>query len=78
MMDNLSTGLLHNEGTISDDGKVITNRGEGLDASTQKPYKLRTVTTILDHDHFKLEWFRINDDGKEENVVRMTHARKMP
>ena len=28
MIDNLSTGLMHNEGSISEDGKVITNVGE--------------------------------------------------
>lgn len=69
---------MHNEGTISDDGKVINNQGEHLDPSTQKPYKLRTVTTILDHDHFTLEWFHIKDGGQEEKVVSMTHTRKMP
>ena len=77
-LDNLSTGLMHNEGTISDDGTVITNLGEGFDHSTQKSYTLRTVTTISDHDHFTLEWFRINDGGKAEKVVSMTHTRKMP
>jgi Protein of unknown function (DUF1579) len=76
MMDTLSTGLMHNEGSISDDGKVITNLGEGHDPSTNKPYKLRTVTTIVDIDHFTLEWFRINDGGKEEKVVSMVHTRK--
>jgi hypothetical protein len=77
-LDNLSTGLMHNEGTVSDDGSIITNQGEGFDSSTQKPYKLRTVTTITDHDHFTLEWYRINDGAKEEKVVSMTHTRKMP
>src|SRR5271166_1062039 len=76
MMDNLSTGLLHNEGSISEDGKVITNLGGSLDPLTGKPYKLRTVTTIVDRDHFTLEWFRANDGGKEDRVVSMAHARK--
>jgi Protein of unknown function (DUF1579) len=76
MIDNLSTSLLHNEGSVSNDGKVLTNLGEGLDPSTNKPYKLRTVTTILDPDHFTLEWFRAVDGGKEEKVVSMAHTRK--
>jgi Protein of unknown function (DUF1579) len=38
--------------------------------------KFRTVTTIVDNDHFTLEWFRINDAGKEEKVVSMAHTRK--
>jgi hypothetical protein len=75
MMDNLSTGLLHNEGTISEDGKVITNRGESYDAQG-KPYKLRTVTTIVDHDHFTLEWYRGGEESNESRVVSMSHTRK--
>jgi hypothetical protein len=38
----------------------------------------RTVTTIVDNDHFTLEWFRTNDGGKEEKVVSMAHSRKKP
>ncbi len=76
MLDNMGTGVLHNEGTVSEDGKVITNTGESLDPQTRKPYKLRTVTTIIDHDNFTLEWFRVDDGGKESKVVSMTHARK--
>jgi hypothetical protein len=76
MLDNLGTSVLHNEGTVSDDGKVITNTGESRDPQTGKPYKLRTVTTIIDHDNFTLEWFRVDDGGKEAKVVAMSHARK--
>jgi hypothetical protein len=76
MMDTLSTGLLHNEGTISDDGNVITNLGESRDTATGKTSKLRTVTTIVDHDHFTLEWFRVGDGGTEQRVVTMSHTRK--
>ena len=76
MIDTMGTSVLHNEGTVSDDGKVITNSGEPLDPQTGKPYKLRTVTTIIDHDNFTLEWFRVDDAGKEAKVVSMSHTRK--
>jgi hypothetical protein len=75
-LDNLSTGVMHNEGSISEDGKVITNLGKSLDPATGKPYKLRTVTTIVDHDHFTLEWFGTEDGGKESRVVSMSHTRR--
>jgi hypothetical protein len=78
MIDNLSTSLMHNEGSISDDGKVITNIGGSEDPITRKPYKLRTVTTIVDHDHFTLEWFRTDAGAGEERVVGMSHTRKKP
>jgi hypothetical protein len=75
-LDNLSTGVMHNEGSISEDGRVITNFGKSRDPATGKPYKLRTVTTIVDHDHFTLEWFGTEDGGKESRVVSMSHTRK--
>jgi Protein of unknown function (DUF1579) len=76
MMDTMGTGVLHNEGTVSDDGKVITNSGESRDPQTGKPYKLRTVTTIVDDDNFVIEWFGTEDGGKEAKVVTLTHKRK--
>lgn len=75
MIDSRSTGVRHNEGSISDDGKVITNFSEGRDPATGKPYKLRTVTTIVDPGHFTLEWFQTEEGGKEKRVVGMTHTR---
>jgi hypothetical protein len=76
MLDTMGTGVLHNEGTVSDDGKVFTNSSEPIDPETRKPYKLRTVTTIIDQDNFTLEWFRVDDGGKDSKVVSMTHTRK--
>jgi hypothetical protein len=76
MMDNLGTGVIHNEGSISKDGKVITNEGESLDHATGKNTKLRTVTTIVDQDHYTLEWFKPGADGKEEKLVSMMHTRR--
>jgi hypothetical protein len=75
-LDNMSTGIMHNEGSISEDGRVITNLGKSLDPATDKPYKLRTVTTVVDHDHFTLEWFGTEEGGKEAKVVTMSHTRK--
>jgi Protein of unknown function (DUF1579) len=75
-LDNMSTGIMHNEGSISEDGNVITNVGKSLDPATGKPYKLRTVTTVVDHDHFTLEWYGTEEGGKEAKVVSMSHTRK--
>jgi hypothetical protein len=76
MMDTMSTSVLHNEGEISEDGKVITNVGDSRDPRTKKPYKLRTVYTIADRDHFTIEWFRADEGAADEKVVTLTHARK--
>jgi hypothetical protein len=74
-MDTMSTSVLHNEGEISADGKVITNVGEAWDPRTRKPYKLRTVYTITDPDHFTLEWYHIEEGVADEKVVTMSHSR---
>jgi hypothetical protein len=76
MMDTNGTGLIHNEGTVSEDGKVITNLGESLDPQSGKPYKLRTVTTIVDRDSFTIDWYGTEEGGKEAKTVTLTHKRK--
>lgn len=75
-MDNMETGVLHNEGTISDDGKVITCVGDRTDPMTGKVNKMRTVTTIIDNDRYTAEWFMTSAEGKEDKIVTMTHTRK--
>lgn len=67
---------LHTEGTLTDDGKVLTLRGESVDGFTGRPAKLRTVTTVRDHDYYMLEWFVTDKSGKEGRQVVLTHTRK--
>ena len=43
---------------------------------TGKRGKIRTVTTIVDPDHYTLEWFLIGDDGKGQKVVTLSHTRQ--
>jgi Protein of unknown function (DUF1579) len=74
--DNMDTGVLHTEGAISDDEKVITNVGERTDPMTGKSGRLRTVTTITDKDHYTVEWFLTGTDGKEQKTVTLIHTRK--
>ena len=76
MLQNLHTGVLHTEGTFSEDDKVITNYGESLDPMSGKTYKLKTVTTFRDSDHFTLEWFKVGAAAKEERTVSMSHTRR--
>ena len=77
-MDNAETGVLHTEGTISQDEKTITNIGDRTDPMSGQTRRLRTVTTIIDKDHYTLEWFLMDDDGKEQKTVTMNHTRRKP
>ena len=76
MFDNLGTSVRHNEGTVSDDGKVFTNSSEAARFPRPESRTSCTVTTIIDEDNFTLEWFRSDDGGKEAKVVAMSHTRK--
>jgi hypothetical protein len=75
-LDNLDTGVMHNEGTISADGKTLSMRGDRTDPMTGQTGKMRTVTTIADKDHYTLEWYMVGADGKEEKTVTLVHTRK--
>ena len=75
-MDNMDTGVLYTEGTMSADGKVITNVGIRTDPITGESKKLRIVTTLTDKNHYTVEWFQPDSEGKEEKRVTMIHTRK--
>ena len=75
-MDSMDTGVMHNEGSLSDDGKTLTQIGDRVDPQTGKSSKIRTVTTFTDDDHYLLEWYLPGEDGKEERAVILKHARK--
>jgi hypothetical protein len=77
-LDNMDTGVMHNEGTISADGKTLSMRGDRTDPMTGQTGKMRTVTTITDKDHYTLEWYMVAPDGKEEKTVTLVHTRKKP
>jgi hypothetical protein len=75
-LDNLEGGAMYNQGALSDDGKVLTQVGDRVDSKTGKAGKIRTVTTFEDKDHYTLEWYLPDDDGKEEKAVTLRHTRK--
>jgi hypothetical protein len=75
-MSSQSGGALFNEGVDSDGGKEWKLSGPFLDPQTKKPTTLRTVYTFEDADHFTLDWFMPEAEGKEARVVHITHVRR--
>jgi Protein of unknown function (DUF1579) len=75
-MDNMDTGVLYTEGTLSEDGKVITNVGERTDPVTGEKKGIRTVTTFVDKDHYTVEWFQPYREGNDQKVVTMILTRR--
>lgn len=75
-MDNMDTGVLSAEGSISEGGKLITLVGDRTDPLTGKTSRLRIAITLTDQDHYNVEWFQTGENGKEERVVAMEHTRR--
>jgi hypothetical protein len=75
-LESTHTDVMHNEGTISEDGRTITCLGTGIDLAAGKEAKVRTVTTILDRDTFTLEMSYADFEGKGTKTVTLTHKRK--
>ena len=74
-VDNMTTGLMTGKGTPDKSGKVITYVSEFMDPMTGKRVKEKDVSTIIDNDHHKSEFYRINGD-KEVKVMEITYTRK--
>ncbi|MDG3003211.1 DUF1579 family protein [Paludisphaera mucosa] len=77
-MDSMDTAVMHNEGSLSDDGRTITCVGERLDREDGRSRPLRTVYTLTDADHFTLSWYTTDSTGKEEKAVELVHTRRAP
>lgn len=70
------THTMQLQGTTPKNGEAFTLTGDTIDTATKKPVKMRTVTTITDHDHYKLEWFMTRQGEKEERTVVLDHTRR--
>lgn len=55
--DSQSTAMSWMTGTADASGKVLTLTGEMTDAETGKKAKMRSVTTIVSKDEYKMEFF---------------------
>jgi uncharacterized protein DUF1579 len=75
-MTNRDGGALKNEGESLSGGKEWKLSGPFIDPQTRKPTRLRTVYTFQDADHFTLDWFTPEADGKELRGVHITHTRR--
>ena len=77
MMDTMGTGVHAQRGDrVRRRQTVSPTEGVTRDPATGKPYKLRTVTTIVDRDNFVIEWYGTEEGGKEAKTVTLTHKRK--
>jgi hypothetical protein len=75
-MDNMSTTIMTNTGTVDASGKVFTFSGEHFCPLTESTFKNRDVLTIDGPDKHHLEMYRLMPDGKEMKMFEMHLTRK--
>ena len=73
--DSTSTNVLMETGTYDAATKTFTMKGEFTDPTTSKTVKTRTLTKMVDTDHYTMQFFRTMADGKETKVMEITSSR---
>ena len=73
-MDNMGTMIMHSEGKLGGTPKALTLVAEYVDPMTGKPTTAKMVTTILDDDRHKFEYFAPGPDGKYVLAMEMIYT----
>lgn len=74
-MDNMSTHLYTEEGTLDTAGKVLTTTSQHPDPLTGKMVKGRSTNTLVDKDTYVVEMYEPGPDGKEALTLQLTYRR---
>ena len=75
-VDSMGTGIMVMRGSCSDDGRVITLKGEHVDPATRERIKIRSVTSFADDDHFRVEMWNRMPGGAEFKSMELSYTRK--
>jgi hypothetical protein len=74
-MNSMHPGVLHNKGKMSKGGNRLEFIGRRADPTTHAFGSMRTVWTVLDRDHFIIEWFFRPNKRKEQPSVKLVFSR---
>jgi hypothetical protein len=74
-IDSMSTGIYCFEGTVSSDGKTITQENS-YDDPVRGPMIWRSISRFVDDNTLEYEMYMIPKSGKEEKMMEMTVSRK--
>jgi hypothetical protein len=75
-LDNMGTMIMTMAGTLDDSGKVLKMVSEYVDPMTRKPTKAKTITTIINKNEHKFEYFSPGPDGKYFKAMEMDYKRR--
>ncbi|HEY6563569.1 MAG TPA: DUF1579 domain-containing protein [Pirellulaceae bacterium] len=74
-IDNACTTMQLDRGQVDARGKIWEMKSEVLCPQTRQPYKKRSVITLTDHDHHRLEMFMTGPDGAEMKTMEINYER---
>jgi hypothetical protein len=74
-IDNASTTMQNETGAVDSSGKVWEMRGEMVCAQTKQNFVKRSVITLQDNDHHKMEMYFTGPDGKEMKTMEIHYER---
>ena len=73
-IDNVSSIMQNETGAVDESGKVWTMRGEMPDPQTAEPITKRSVITLQDDDHHRMEMY-FSKDGQEFKGMEIEYTR---
>ena len=74
-IDNMSTGLMHSEGTYDAATKTFSYASECPDVLTGKYARSRTLVKLVDADHLTMQTFKAGADGKDFLTMQLDYVR---
>ncbi len=74
-IDNMGTGIVTSEGKYDAAQKTFTYKTEMPDVVRGEYVKWRMVETVVDKDHWRLEMYGPNPEGKEEKMMELNYSR---
>ena len=75
-IDSASPFMQNESGDIDQSGKVWTMIGQMTDPQSGQPMQKRSVITLEDDDHHRMEMFFQGPDGKESKAMVIEYTRK--
>lgn len=74
-IDNLGTGVLYSEGAYDAATRTFSYSGQGPDVLQGKYVKTRNVEKWVDADHWRMESFSTDANGKEQKSMEILYTR---
>jgi hypothetical protein len=75
-IDTASTVMQSETGDVDDSGKVWTMMGEMDNPQTGQKIKKKSVITLVDDDHHRMEMFFEGPDGSEMKGMEIRYVRE--